>query len=77
MTLRPARAKLNLTLHVVGHRADGYHLLESLVCFVEVADYLEIIPAEELTLAVSGPFAAGVPTDQGNLVLKAAGLFPR
>jgi 4-diphosphocytidyl-2-C-methyl-D-erythritol kinase len=77
MTLRPARAKLNLALHVVGQRADGYHLLDSLVCFVEVADNLEISPAEEVTLTVSGPFAEGVPTDQRNLVLKAAGLFPR
>lgn len=75
MTLWPARAKLNLALHVVGQRADGYHLLDSLVCFVDIADQLMVAPASDLSLTVEGPFSTGVPVDDGNLVLKAARLF--
>lgn len=67
-----ARAKINLCLHLTGLRADGYHLLESLVVFADFGDLLEVAPSDQLSLTVSGPFAAGVPTDGRNLVLKAA-----
>lgn len=67
-----APAKVNLTLHLTWLRPDGYHLLESLVVFAGVGDRLEVAPAPDLTLEVSGPLAAGVPTDDSNLVLKAA-----
>jgi 4-diphosphocytidyl-2-C-methyl-D-erythritol kinase len=67
-----ARAKVNLTLHVTGRRDDGYHLLDSLVVFAGIGDRLRIAPAPALSLAVTGPFADGVPTDGGNLVLRAA-----
>lgn len=67
-----APAKVNLALHVTGRRADGYHLLDSLVVFPAVGDRLAAAPASALTLQVDGPFAAGVPTDGGNLVLRAA-----
>lgn len=77
MILWPARAKLNLALHVVGQRTDGYHLLDSLVCFVDIADQLMVAPASDLSLTVEGPFSMGVPVDDGNLVLKAARLFSR
>lgn len=70
-----APAKINLTLHVTGQRADGYHLLDSLVVFADVGDRLRFAPAGELTLDVTGPLAPGVPTDGRNLVLKAAALF--
>lgn len=69
---RLAPAKINLTLHLTGLRADGYHLLESLVVFTEFGDGLRVTPAADLTLSVDGPFADGVPTDETNLVLKAA-----
>ncbi|WP_136636585.1 4-(cytidine 5'-diphospho)-2-C-methyl-D-erythritol kinase [Pseudooceanicola onchidii] len=69
-----APAKINLTLHVTGQRADGYHLLDSLVVFADVGDRLTLAPADETTLTVTGPRAAGVPTDGSNLVLKAATL---
>ena len=76
MTARPLRrfapAKVNLALHVTGKRADGYHLLDSLVVFADVGDWLEIAPAEALTLSVTGPRAEGVPDDKRNLVWKAA-----
>lgn len=67
-----ARAKVNLCLHLTGLRADGYHLLESLVVFAEFGDVIEVAPSDQLSLTVSGPFAPGVPTDRSNLVLKAA-----
>lgn len=72
---RRARAKINLTLHVTGQREDGYHLLDSLVCFADVYDTLHVRAAEDLRLSVEGPMARGVPTDGRNLVMQAAGLF--
>lgn len=70
-----APAKVNLTLHVTGQRADGYHLLESLVVFVDVGDRITVSEADDLRLAVTGPRAEGVPTGPKNLVLKAASLL--
>ena len=67
-----APAKINLTLHVTGQRADGYHLLDSLVVFADVGDRLEFTPGPELSMTVTGEHAAGVPTDNRNLVWKAA-----
>lgn len=55
-----ALAKVNLALHVVGRRADGYHLLESLVVFPEIGDRLTARRAAELSLRISGPFAAAL-----------------
>jgi 4-diphosphocytidyl-2-C-methyl-D-erythritol kinase len=72
---RQARAKINLTLHVTGQRADGYHLLDSLVCFADVYDTLRVRLAEDVRLSVDGPMAGGVPTDGRNLVMQAAVLF--
>jgi hypothetical protein len=70
-----APAKVNLALHVTGRRDDGYHLLDSLVVFAGVGDWLDMAMATELSLSVSGPRAAGVPTDRGNLVWRAAEAF--
>ncbi len=70
-----APAKVNLTLHVTGQRADGYHLLDSLVAFADVGDRVTVMPADSLSLEVTGPMADGVPTDGSNLVMKAADLF--
>ena len=67
-----APAKVNLTLHVTGQRDDGYHLLDSLVVFADVADHLTATPASDLTLNVTGPFAQGVPVDCTNLMMRAA-----
>lgn len=66
-----APAKINLALHVTGRRADGYHLLDSLVVFTRFGDELEIAPAAADSFEVAGPFARGVPIDAGNLVIKA------
>jgi 4-diphosphocytidyl-2-C-methyl-D-erythritol kinase len=68
-----ARAKLNLYLHVVGRRADGYHLLDSLVAFAEIGDRVSAAPAADLSLKVGGPFAAQLEDDpERNLVLRSA-----
>src|SRR6478735_339320 len=67
-----APAKVNLTLRVVGRRADGYHELESLVAFAGIGDALTLDPAAPLSLASTGPRAAGLAVDDGNLVLRAA-----
>lgn len=71
-----APAKVNLTLHVTGRRADGYHLLDSLVVFAAVGDRLRLVPAAELGLSLAGPMAAGLTAGPDNLVLRAARLFP-
>lgn len=67
-----APAKLNLFLHVGDKRPDGYHALQSLVAFSDAGDVLEFAPASDLSLTVSGSFAAQVPRGATNLVLKAA-----
>nr|WP_226898498.1 4-(cytidine 5'-diphospho)-2-C-methyl-D-erythritol kinase [Mangrovicoccus algicola] len=69
-----APAKINLALHVTGRRGDGYHLLDSLVAFADIADRVTVEPAAEMSLDVTGPRAAGVPADARNLVWKAAAL---
>lgn len=67
-----ARAKVNLTLHVTGRRADGYHLLDSLTVFPAAGDLIEVEPARDLSLSIAGPFGAGLAADGTNLVLRAA-----
>lgn len=70
-----APAKINLALHVCGRRDDGYHLLDSLVVFAGIGDRTTVEAAETLSLAITGPFAAGLATEPDNLVLRAARLL--
>lgn len=67
-----ARAKINLCLHVTGQRGDGYHLLDSLVVFADVADRVSATTADTLSLEITGPGAAGLSSASDNLVLRAA-----
>lgn len=68
-----APAKINLDLHLLGRRADGYHELDSLVAFAGVGDWVTAAPGRGLTLSVDGPMAKGVPEDaRDNLVGRAA-----
>ncbi len=55
-----ARAKINLTLTVHGRRPDGYHELESLVVFADVADEVVLHPGAALGASTAGPFAAEI-----------------
>jgi 4-diphosphocytidyl-2-C-methyl-D-erythritol kinase len=66
------RAKVNLTLRVVGRRVDGYHDLESLVAFADCADRLMLAPGAELKLTTTGPLAGDCGETSDNLVLRAA-----
>ena len=70
-----APGKINLWLKVVGRRADGYHLLDSLVAFTDLADEVEAEPAALLFLTVDGPMAPALSGEADNLVLKAAHLL--
>jgi 4-diphosphocytidyl-2-C-methyl-D-erythritol kinase len=69
------RAKVNLTLRVIGRRTDGYHDIESVVAFADCADRLTLTPGPELTLQMSGPLAQACGATSDNLVLKAARLL--
>lgn len=69
------RAKVNLTLRVIGRRVDGFHDLESVVAFADCADRLTLTPGSELELKMSGPLADACGGTSDNLVLKAARLL--
>lgn len=73
MLTETAWAKINLALHVRARRADGYHEIESLFAFAADGDVLSGAPAEDLSLAIEGPFAPALQDDgRDNLVLRAA-----
>jgi len=76
LTTETAFAKINLALHVRARREDGYHLIESLFAFIDDGDRLEVAPAPDLRLRLTGPFAAelegGGGKSEDNLVLRAA-----
>lgn len=72
MDCERAPAKINLALHVRERMADGYHRLETIFAFAEDGDRLTAAPAEDLTLAIEGPFAAGLSGEGDNLVMRAA-----
>ena len=71
-----APAKVNLYLHVIGRRTDGFHLLDSLIAFADIGDRITAEPAAGMSLEISGPEAAGLADlGQDNLVLRAARLL--
>jgi 4-diphosphocytidyl-2-C-methyl-D-erythritol kinase len=70
-----ARAKVNLSLLVVGRRPDGYHLLDSIVAFAGYGDAVAVRPAADLSLNVDGPTAGLLPAGEDNIVLRAARLL--
>ena len=74
MITENAPAKINLALHVRARRADGYHELETLFAFVDDGDTVTLAPGP-LSLAITGPFGAGLSAEDDNLVLRAARAF--
>jgi 4-diphosphocytidyl-2-C-methyl-D-erythritol kinase len=72
-----APAKINLTLHVLGRRADGWHTLESLVALSRAGDTLALTYGEPLSLSVEGVAATASGRVEDNLVLRAARHFAR
>src|SRR5260370_10615592 len=73
--IEEGRAKVNLTLRVVGRRVDGYHDLESVVAFADCADRLTLTPGPTLKLKTTGPLARDCGETADNLVFKAAQLL--
>jgi len=71
---RTAPAKINLYLHVTARRDDGFHELDSLVAFADVADMVTVSESDKggLSLTITGPFAEGLSNGDDNLVLRAA-----
>jgi 4-diphosphocytidyl-2-C-methyl-D-erythritol kinase len=67
-----AAPKINLNLSVLGRRADGFHIIDSHVAFLDTGDRLSFAAAPELTLEVTGPFAAALGAARDNLVIRAA-----
>ncbi|MCZ6745216.1 MAG: 4-(cytidine 5'-diphospho)-2-C-methyl-D-erythritol kinase [Alphaproteobacteria bacterium] len=67
-----APAKINLYLHLLGRRDDGYHLLDSLIVFLDFADTVSVSLADGLSLGLSGPCAPALEGGKDNLVLAAA-----
>ena len=67
-----APAKINLYLHLLGRRDDGYHLLDSLIVFLDFADTVSVRLADGLSLGLSGPCAPALEGTKDNLVLQAA-----
>jgi 4-diphosphocytidyl-2-C-methyl-D-erythritol kinase len=70
-----APAKLNLYLNVTGRRDDGYHLLDSLFAFVELADEIRAEPSAKPKVSVRGEFAQGLGPADNNLAAKARDLM--
>jgi 4-diphosphocytidyl-2-C-methyl-D-erythritol kinase len=67
-----APAKVNLTLHILGRREDGWHEIDSVVAFAGCCDWLSFEPGETLLLTVAGPTAESAGRTADNLVLRAA-----
>lgn len=67
-----APAKINLYLHIIGRRDDGYHRLDSLAVFPAIGDRVTARPAPNLSLELAGPFAGDLTGGEDNLVLAAA-----
>ncbi|AXE35802.1 4-(cytidine 5'-diphospho)-2-C-methyl-D-erythritol kinase [Chromobacterium phragmitis] len=71
----PAPAKLNLLLHVVGKRPDGYHLLETVFRFIDFGDTLQLAVRDDGRIELLTP-TEGVPAEQ-DLTVRAARLLQR
>ena len=63
-----SRVKVNLYLHVIGKRKDGYHNLDSLVAFPNIGDKIEIYPSKNINLTITGRLKKELPTKE-NLIL--------
>ena len=71
----PAPAKLNLFLHVVGRRADGYHLLQTVFRFIDNADQLRFSAREDGEIVLATPIPGVAP--ETDLTVRAALLLQK
>lgn len=69
-----APCKVNVSLRVLGKRADGFHEVDTVMVPLELCDVLEFFPADGLEMSCDAP---GVPLDESNLVMKAGRLMER
>jgi 4-diphosphocytidyl-2-C-methyl-D-erythritol kinase len=69
-----SRVKVNLYLHIIGKRADGYHNLDSLVAFPEIGDKILVSPSNSINLKITGKFKKEL-NEKENLILKAIKLL--
>lgn len=69
----PAPAKLNLFLHVVGRRADGYHLLQTVFRFIDRADAISFAPRADGRIVLATPLPGVAP--ETDLTVRAARLL--
>ncbi|MGH6613155.1 4-(cytidine 5'-diphospho)-2-C-methyl-D-erythritol kinase [Sphingomonas sp.] len=74
MITEKAPAKINLALHVRARRADGYHEIETLFAFLTDGDEIRLTPGP-IRFDIEGPFAAGLASEDGNLVTRAIRIF--
>ena len=72
-----APAKINLYLHIIGRRADGYHELDSLVGFTAHGDEIQVRQHEKLYLEINGPFGSSLQANDDNLIVRAARALAR
>jgi 4-diphosphocytidyl-2-C-methyl-D-erythritol kinase len=70
-----AYAKINLALHVLGRRSDGYHILDTIFAFLDTGDHLQAVSSDTLKLDITGPYAGFLPNDDNNLIIRAAHLM--
>jgi len=77
MTIRHyAPAKINICLHVLKHREDGLHQIESLVTFLDCGEWITLSKANKTELNIVGPQTKKLPVSESNLILRATRLFP-
>lgn len=69
-----SRVKVNLYLHIIGKRADGYHNLDSLVAFPEIGDEILVSPSNSINLKITGKSKKEL-NEKENLILKAIKLL--
>ena len=69
-----SRVKVNLYLHIIGKRADGYHNLDSLVAFPEIGDEILVSPSNSINLKITGKSNKEL-NEKENLILKAIKLL--
>ncbi len=69
----PAPAKLNLMLRIVGQRADGYHLLQTVFQFVDLCDWISFHPVADGRVSLQKPLAGVAEAD--DLTVRAANLL--
>jgi len=72
-----APAKINLFLHLIRKKQDGYHDLQSLISFADIGDHIDIEPAENFAFNVTGPFAKNFNDGDKNTQLESSNLVVR